>query len=157
MANALTNTQIENYLKDYKRFKGCFFKDTLPEELEERCYYIVNIDDSDSGKGGTHWCVLYCMNPNYILWFCPFGYPPPQEIEDRFKIIKYNHKDIQDYESTACGYFCIAFIKFSYHMQDVKRAIYKFYDLFCKNTKKNDYVLCNMLNGFLNMNLEVKF
>ena len=48
MANALTNTQIENYLKDYKRFKGCFFKDTLPEELEVRCYYIVNIDDSDS-------------------------------------------------------------------------------------------------------------
>jgi hypothetical protein len=68
-----------------------------------------------------------------------------------------NNKDIQDYESTACGYFCIAFIKFSYHMKDVKRALFKFDDLFCKNTKKNDYVLCNMLNGFLNMDLEIRF
>ena len=42
-------------------------------------------------------------------------------------------------------------------MNDVKKALYKFDDLFSKNTKKNDYVLSNMLNGFLNMNLEVKF
>jgi len=40
---------------------------------------------------------------------------------------------------------------------DKKRALFKFDDLFCKNTKKNDYVLCEMLNGFLNMDLEIRF
>jgi len=156
MSNELSDTEINHILKKYRRFKGCYFKDKLPEKIEERCYYIVNLQHSQDGNG-THWCLLYCIHPNYVLWLDPYGFPPPEEIENRFKYIYYNHKEIQDYDSTACGYFCIAFIKFSYNMSNVKNALKTFDDIFSKNTNRNDKILCDMLNGFLNMDLTIEF
>ena len=75
------------------------------------------------------------------------GYPPPEEIDNKIQFIKWNEKPIQDLDSTACGYFCIAFIKMSYNLKNKDKALKIFNDLFINNTKKNDYILENILNS----------
>jgi hypothetical protein len=73
------------------------------------------------------------------------GYPPPEEVEEIVPSIIWNQKPIQDIDSTACGYFCIAFIKLSYYMDNKNKALKFFNDLFTNNTKKNDYILEKLL------------
>jgi len=141
--NELSNFEIQNYLKNYKRFAGCFSKDKLPK-LKNNHYYIINLQHSKDG-GGTHWTCFYVFSPNYILYMDPYGYPPPEELDDKIQFIKWNDKPIQDIDSTACGYFCIAFIKLSYYMDNKNKALKYFNDLFTNNTKKNDYILEKLL------------
>lgn len=141
--NQLSNKEIENYLKNYKRFGGCFSKDQLPE-LKKNYYYIVNLQSSKDG-GGTHWTCLYILHDNFALYLDPMGYPPPEEIYNKIEFIKWDEKPIQDLDSTACGYFCIAFIKLSYYMDKKNKALKYFNDLFTNNTKKNDYILQKLL------------
>jgi len=141
--NELSNFEIQNYLKNYKRFVGCFSKDKLPK-LKNNHYYIINLQHSKDG-GGTHWTCFYVFSPNYILYMDPYGYPPPEELDDKIQFIKWNDKPIQDIDSSACGYFCIAFIKLSYYMDNKNKALKYFNDLFTNNTKKNDYILEKLL------------
>jgi len=141
--NELSNRDIEKYLKNYKRFKGCFSKDQLPE-LKKHCYYVVNLQSSKDGDG-THWTCLYMLYDDLALYLDPMGYPPPQELKDKIHHIIWDEKPIQDIDSTACGYFCIAFIKLSYYMHSKNKALKYFNDLFTNNTKKNDYILQKLL------------
>jgi hypothetical protein len=141
--NQLSNFKIDDILKSYKRFKGCFSKDKLPK-LEPNCYYIVNIQHSKDGDG-SHWTCLFVLNDKMALYLDPMGYPPPTEVEDKIQFIIWNERPIQDLESTACGYYCIAFIKVSYYMTDKNKALEYFNDLFTYKTKKNDYILKELL------------
>jgi hypothetical protein len=141
--NVLSNTEIDEYLKNYKRFAGCFSKDKLPE-LKKNYYYIINLQHSEDG-GGSHWTCLYMLHDNFGLYLDPMGYPPPEEVEEIVPSIIWNQKPIQDIDSTACGYFCIAFIKLSYYMDNKNKALKFFNDLFTNNTKKNDYILQKLL------------
>ena len=58
------------------------------------------------------WCCFYYNNPLYRIYFDSFGYVAPVEIENKIKPYIFNDKDIQDYNSSSCGYYTIAFIKF---------------------------------------------
>jgi hypothetical protein len=75
------------------------------------------------------------------------GYPAPQELKDKIPFIIWDEKPIQDIDSTACGYFCIAFIKLSYYMNSKNKALKYFNDLFTNDTKKNDYILEKLLKS----------
>jgi hypothetical protein len=154
MDNELSNLDIEKYLKNYKRFIGCFQKDQLPL-IEPRCYYIVNLQSSKDGDG-SHWCCLYCIKNNLIFWFDPMGFPPPQEIANQYNYY-YNHIDIQDYNATTCGYYCIAMIKYTYLFHNVKKGIEAFVHLFKKDTTKNNVILDKLLNQTMNIHLKVTF
>jgi hypothetical protein len=144
--NELSNFEIDNYLKKYKRFGGCYSKDNLPK-LKDNYYYIINLQSSKDG-GGTHWTCLYVIHKDYALYLDPMGYPPPEEIENKIDFIMWDNKPIQDIDSTACGYFCICFIKVSYDLRDKNKSLKMFNDLFTNNTKKNDYILQNLLKSF---------
>jgi hypothetical protein len=143
--NELSNLEIEKYLKNYKRFGGCFSKDQLPT-LKDNYYYIINLQHSKDG-GGSHWTCLYCFNPHHALYMDPMGYPPPEEIENKIDFVIWDDKPIQDIDSTACGYYCICFIKVSYYMENKNKALKFFNDLFTNNTKKNDYILEKLLKS----------
>jgi hypothetical protein len=143
--NQLSNFEIDNYLKKYKRFKGCFSKDKLTKnDLDKNCYYIINIQNSEDGNG-SHWTCLYMLHHNMALYLDPMGYPAPEEIEELIPFIIWNEKPIQDLESTACGYYCIAFIKLSYWMKDKEKALKYFNEVFTSDTRKNDYILEKLL------------
>jgi len=143
--NELTNFEIDKIISGMglqNIYKGCYSKDNL--QSLERGFYIVNLQSSKDGNG-THWTCLYHVNPVYSIYFDSFGFPPPEEIEDLLKIYDYNDKDIQDIKSSACGYYCIAFIKFMNGKTNPLKAFNTFIKLFNKNTNRNDEILQHIL------------
>jgi hypothetical protein len=156
MDNELSNIEINNILKNYKRFKGCFQKDKInPDMIEPRCYYIVNLQSSEDGDG-SHWCCLYAFDKNLIFWFDPIGFIPPDEIASQFNYY-YNEKDLQDFDSTTCGYFCIMFIKYTYDSHKFLDSVDHFNKLFSKDVKKNNLKLEKLLKKFMDLHLKVVF
>lgn len=144
--NELSNFDIDRIIKNYDLqnvYKGCYSKDQL-KELQTG-FYIINLQSSTDGNG-THWCCLYVVNPVYSCWFDSFGFYPPEDIEDLLKNYDYNDKDIQNINSSACGYYCIAFIKFMRGKTNPKKAFNTFINLFNKNTAYNDKILKELLS-----------
>jgi ABC-type cobalt transport system substrate-binding protein len=143
--NELSNFDIERIISQLDLqtvYNGCYSKDQLKEL--NRGFYIVNLQSSEDGNG-THWCCLYVVNPVYSIWFDSFGFPPPIEIESLLHNYDYNRQDIQNIDSSACGYYCIAFIKFMFGKTNVRKAFSTFIKLFNNNTKYNDKILEQML------------
>ena len=145
--NELSNFELIDIIKDMKldyHFGGVFSKDQLPKELIREKFYIVNLQDNDEGSG-THWTVFYYNKPLTSIYFDSYGFIAPLDVENSIKPYIYNNGEIQDFDSSACGYFCIAFIKFL-HNKDNKQEAYKtFLKLFKQQTVKNDKILHNML------------
>lgn len=151
MSNQLDNYTINKLLKDYKRFKGCYMKDQLPT-FEPNCYYIINLQSSTDGDG-THWCSLYVLN-SYAVWFDPMGHGAPKEIEEKFDIV-YDDIDLQDYDATTCGYFCMGFIVYTYHSKNILNALKNYNRLFTTNLPRNDKILKKLL-GKIGSNIKIK-
>ncbi len=148
MSNELSNFDIINLIKDYKIdycFGGIYSKDLLPQDLMRTKFYIVNMQDHDEGNG-SHWVVFYYNKPLTSIYFDSFGFVPPIQVENRISPYIFNDADIQDYNSSACGYFCIAFIKFLHNKQDKQEAYKGFLKLFKNETIKNDKILQQLLN-----------
>jgi hypothetical protein len=145
--NELSNFELMDIIQDMKldyHFGGVFSKDQLPKELIREKFYIVNLQDHDAGSG-THWTVFYYNKPLTSIYFDSYGFIAPLDVENSIKPYIYNDAEIQDFDSSACGYFCIAFIKFL-HNKDNKQEAYKtFLKLFKLQTLKNDKILHNML------------
>jgi hypothetical protein len=59
-----------------------------------------------------------------------FGFVPPLEVEKKIKPYLYNDKDIQDWNSCACGWYCLAFIKFLHDKQNKEMAFKEFLKMF---------------------------
>ena len=164
--NTLSNFQINDYLKNVLNFRGCFYKNELPDKLFNG-FYIINLDNGS--HGGTHWTVLYIGNyvsynlPSYkrdvkrkvvgnvvkeerkvvgnvVSYFDSMGFPAPQEVEEKIsKVVGnvvsyvYNEKQIQDIDSSSCGFYCIAFVNYMYRKKDPLKSFQSFIKLF--NTK----------------------
>ena len=143
MSNELSNFDIINLIKDYKIdycFGGIYSKDLLPRPLRRATFYIVNMQDHDEGNG-THWVVFYYNNPLTSIYFDSFGFVASLQVENRINPYIFNDADVQDYNSSACGYFCIAFIKFLHNKTDKKEAYKAFLKLFKNETIKNDKII----------------
>lgn len=143
--NSLTNFEILDILKKYNlKINGIFMKDKLPHKLQIG-FYIINLQSSYEGDG-THWTVFY-FNYKLSVYFDSYGFIPPLEIDRKIKPYVYNNRNIQDYNSSSCGYFCIAFIKYMYNSTDVFRSYNEFETLFSNNTENNDKILFNILKN----------
>lgn len=140
--NLTSNTELLDILKnDNIKINGVFAKDKLKKPLDG--FYIINLDNSDGP--GTHWTVLYKINDGFSLYYDSFGFPAPEEIEDLLHKYEYNKKQIQDINSTSCGFYCIAFIKFMINKQDKLKAFDTFCNLFRTNTIDNEIILHQLL------------
>ena len=122
---------------------GIFSKDRLPSL--KKGFYIINIQNSDEGSG-THWTCLYYSNDD-SLYFDSFGFAAPMEVQQHLKNYSYNDKQVQNIDSTACGYYCIAFIKFLHNKTDKEKSFLTFLKLFNLQTFKNDKILYDLLYG----------
>ena len=119
-------------------FQGIYMTDQLPDKLQ-RGSYIVNLAKS-TNSNGTHWVCLY-HTPTFSYYFDSFGFVPPLEVEEKIKPYLYNDKDIQDLNSKACGWYCIAFIKFLHNKSNKEIAFKEFLKLFKNKTIENDDIL----------------
>ncbi len=114
------------------------------ENITKIGFYIINLDNS---KGpGTHWTSLY-YHPIQSIYFDSFGFMAPLEIEEAIRPYIYNDNDIQDFDSSACGYYVIAFIKFLHNKNDKYEAYKQFLRLFKNKTIENDNILYKYLYG----------
>ncbi len=149
MSNELSNCDVIDIIKQLQLdycFGGVYSKDQLPKELQRTKFYIVNMQDHDEGNG-SHWVVFYYNHPLTSIYFDSFGFPSPEDVEEVIKPYIYNDEDIQDLESTACGYFCIAFIKFLHDKQDKQEAYKGFVKLFKLDTSQNDRILQKLIHN----------
>lgn len=141
--NITSNIELEQILNNkVKNFNGVYPKDLMKKPLKDG-FYIVNLDNS-TGEG-THWCALYKINDGFSIWWDSYGFPAPENIESLLHKYDYNKKQIQDIDSTSCGFYCVAFILFMKNKQDKQKAFNTFIKLFGTNTVNNEIILHQLL------------
>ena len=142
--NRLSDRDIIQILNSYNiKINGIYQKDKLPNKIPEG-FLIVNLQSSVEGFG-THWSALF-HSKECDLWYDSFGFLAPEAIEDKInKSYYYNKRDIQNINSSSCGFYCIAFIKYIHHKKNKLEAFDKFISLFSGNTKQNEKVLYDLL------------
>ena len=138
--NELSNTDIDALVKRYKikNYHGCFIDHLLPKKLNDG-YYVINLN------GKSHWTALSKEGKDY-LYFDSYGFVASQEIEDHIKEYIYSDIDIQAMESTSCGFFCIAWMKWMQKYKDKELAYANFLKLFGKDRMDNEMVLHKLLS-----------
>lgn len=123
-------------------FKGVYMKDQLPDKLE-RGSYIINLQSSKEGNG-THWVCLY-YTPNYSYYYDSYGFIAPLEVQKKIIPYMYNDLEIQDIDSTACGFYCVAFVLYLNKKMNIEKAFMEFINLFGKDTERNEAILHRIL------------
>ena len=142
--NSLSNFDIMKIIQSQgvDDFKGVYMKDQLPDKLE-RGSYIINLQSSKEGNG-THWVCLY-YTPNYSYYYDSFGFVAPLEVQKKIIPYMYNDLEIQDIDSTACGFYCVAFVLYLNKKMNIEKAFMEFINLFGKDTERNEAILHRIL------------
>ncbi len=86
------------------------------------------------------------MGLHVCIYYDSFGIQPPIEILNvtEGKKLIYNAKQIQDYDSSACGWFCIACVVYD-SREPFEVHFNRFISLFSNYTRANDLILYNLL------------
>ena len=85
----------------------------IPVEMaRSRRIYVVNLDPSTSGKGGTHWIAVSTLDPEFAIVFDPFGVEElPFDVLEWCKkyrrVVYVNTNSVQDLTTESCGYFSL--------------------------------------------------
>jgi hypothetical protein len=142
--NALSDRDITDILKQQGiKLNGIFMKDQLPKKLKKG-FYVVNLASETANNGGTHWLSFY-YSPKESFYFDAFGFIAPLEVDQILKSYIYSTSNIQDISSTACGFYCIAFILYMNGQKNKEEGFKKFIHHFSSDTEENDKKLYNFL------------
>ena len=117
---------------------GAFIDDRMPSKLSNG-FYIINLD------GHSHWTCLLKDGKDYY-YFDSYGFLASEEVEEQIGEYIYSDNQLQDMNSTSCGFFCLAWIKWMQQYKDKKLAYANFLKSFTKDTKKNESILHHLLN-----------
>lgn len=132
-----------------------FLKDKPPLKLRSGGY-IINLDDEETGRGGTHWVALWIPKKinQPLFFFDSYGFTLADSIINIIKRrggawknnkIIYNDMQIQDVKDGYCGSYCLFFLKImSKHPMSNSNPIevFKFFkSLWDTNPKMNDDLL----------------
>ena len=143
-SNSLSNIDITNILRAQGiEINGIFMKDELPKKLKKG-FYVVNLASNSDNNGGTHWTALYYSSEGNF-YFDAFGFIGPNEVDKRLKSYVYNTSQIQDINSTACGFYCIGFIIYMNSQKNKMEGYKSFVNNFSSDTKENDKKLYAIL------------
>lgn len=122
----LTNFDIEELCQNLKipLLQVCSKDKLIVKPNERKSCYVINMDNADGG--GTHWIAIYISGLNGF-YFDSFAAMPPKNIINFFKRYKirwdYNKQQIQDLDSSACGYFCVYFLYFMFKHDDKRKDL----------------------------------
>ena len=135
----LTNFKIEAYYQNEPRFIGVYSRDNLPDKIKNGVYVINLHEYSDIG---THLVALY-VDSYTMTYYHSFGIEyissEIMKITGNKNIVA-NIFRIQAYDSAICEYFCIGFIDFMFHGNNLT----DFTNPFSPNDfKKNDDIILN--------------
>ena len=139
--NETTGEELADYMKHFKikNFHGSYVKDQLPELNDG--FYIINLN------GHSHWTGLLKDHDNFY-YFDPFGFPAPTEVEDEMNKFEhryfFNEDQIQDIDTTSCGFYVVAWIRHMYKKGDKQKLFLSFLEKF-RDPKHNDRILKTLL------------
>jgi len=141
-SNELTNGELSQLVKHYKinNYHGAYIDDRLPKKLLNG-YYVINLN------GRSHWTCLLKDGDKYY-YHDSYGFPASAEVEDQIGEYVYSDLQLQDLNSSSCGWFCLLWMKWMQeHKHKNKKICYEsFLKLFSKDPKKNEIILHNLLN-----------
>ena len=142
LSNELTNGELYELVEYYKNknYHGCFIDDKLPSKLHNG-YYIINLN------GHSHWCCLL-KDGKKFYYFDSYGFPASQEIEDQIGEYTYSDNQLQHLNSSACGFFCIAWMLWMQNHKHKNKEICfnSFLTIFTEDPKKNEMILHKWLS-----------
>jgi hypothetical protein len=131
LSNELTDNDIDKLVPQLKipHFKGCFLKTQIPKlKKGESC--IINLN------GSSHWCALIRLDTYY--YFDSFGIIAPKELDGID--YTYSEVDLQALSTSACGWYCIAFLISMNRGAKGNKMYQEFLHAF-KSPSKNDIIL----------------
>lgn len=144
--HALSDAEIEMYYKKNQPemipvFGGVYSKGELKDMHVEHKFYILNLDKPTGA--GTHWALLYCVKPNYVIYYEPFGSPPAEQVnafvhpftKDPKCIYEFADDTLQFEQSSMCGYYCM-YISVQLFKGRTMKSIMD--DDFSANSRQND-------------------
>ena len=127
-----------------KNFANIYAKDQLSTDMiKKNKFYIINLDNYNSVKNGTHWTAFYYYG-NTIEYFDSYGLKPPKIINVYYNYI-YNSSQFQSYTSKACGYYCLYFIYHRYHGLSFYQIIKRFSLV---DLDKNQEIIIDFFNNY---------
>jgi hypothetical protein len=131
LSNELTNTEIMDLVGQLKipHFQRMFYKNKNPK-LKKGESVIINLTESRTGRLSFDWIKYYYLDS--------YGVIGPTEL-DKLDYI-YSEVNLQDMNSTACGWFCLAFIISMNRGNDGMQMFEEFLFAF-KSPSKNDVIL----------------
>jgi hypothetical protein len=140
LSNELTNNELLQLVKHYKikNYHGAFIDDRMPLKLKNG-FYIINLN------GRSHWTCLLKDGKDYY-YFDSYGFVASAEVEDQIGQYTYSDIDIQHLNSSSCGFFCIAWMRYMQDHKNKKLAYSNFLKLFNKDTQNNEVILHKLLN-----------
>ena len=147
---AISNVQIENICREHGiQLNGVVMRDELHELQIGN--YIINLESSSEGSG-SHWQTIV-IRKDMSVFFDSFGAPPSQDIHDLirqyFPRVYFNNFIVQDLNSSACGWYCIALLLYLKIHQDehdlLTTKVNNFVNIFVDDTKKNFGILKRFL------------
>ena len=138
-SNELTNHDIDMLMhsRGIKNYHGCFIKDQLPRRLLDG-FYIINLN------GNSHWTALCKDKKKYYYWDS-YGFVAPDDVEQRIDNYIFSDDDIQDYDASSCGFYCVEWCEALYKSKNKLKSYDKFIKQFKDNTKLNDKILGGLL------------
>jgi hypothetical protein len=102
-------------------------------------FYIINLN------GKSHWCAL-CNDGGDFYYFDSYGFPGRAEVEEQIGAYIHSDVQLQDMNSSACGFYCLAWMKWMENEKNKKSAYSNFLKLFTQDTRENEMVLHHLLN-----------
>lgn len=119
---------------------GVFSLNTLPPPAFPSCF-IANTANAE--ESGEHWVAIYFTTENRAFYFCSFGQQPKPEFCKYLKPFKWfrSNRQIQSYNSTCCGHYCIACL----HFMNKGMALEDFMSLFTSHD--NDDLVVFFVNS----------
>lgn len=141
--NRLFNKVIQD-----KHWKDCIAKDRLDDLAPSNLFTIVNSADYSATDAKAHWIAIYCVGPEFAIAFDSYGsFANENTIQYMRKVAKkyklrifYNTSQYQQFNTNACGFFCIFVLLCLLNGLTFKEALDHFTE---KKLKQNEVFLYN--------------
>ena len=132
-----------------RSFNGTFSIDNIPVFDDDVFSIIINL--SKQNEIGTHFIAVYVLE-NKIIYFDSFGNQLDNSslkgyLKKYKKSIIFSNIQLQNLQSSHCGFFCIAFILCIENNITLDNFLKKFYR---KKLHLNDYICVEIIKIFIN-------
>jgi len=128
-------------------FLGVFASDTLPHNIPKPALIIVNTDPIT--KPGAHWQAIYIGCDGRGEHFCSYGLGPyvpkiRQFMDRQCKQWIKNTIDLQAFDSSVCGQYCVMYLLFKAHGYFMEEYLF----CFSEDCNQNDHFVNHMFERY---------